>query len=702
MIGFRGRFIFVYYIFLYLLTATSAFQVQCPTSVQAGQATQCNWIRTSGDGSSFGLLLREITQDHGGTLVTTVKNTNQDQGTFQVTFPDPSQYLLEVVRNLEPVPSNEVPQILASSSTITAKSAGQGSTTGSGSGSSGSSGSGSGSQSDTSSAGGGTPDTTSSSRTSTSSSPAPPPPSPPSATSTAETQTDEEPSNTAAPSTSENSSQTQATTTSDTQSLSSSSVRTPGNLFPSPSATATSADDTSGDSGNGDTSLAAGAGSSTSPSTTNTPFPPFPYPSTNGSGATKSSSKLALIIGLTLGLLTFVLLLLALLFFLIRLRRRRATTIFYREKMGGRRLIFSNGSPEGGYGGAFASGVGAGVGGAGALVVEKSETYRNNPSTSGTTDPGPSGNRRSSVVGSRVIDATAAGAIAGYAYSVSEYSDRTSRTGSLDSKIAELWRNARGAINGLTRSRSRRTIQSGYSGYGDGNIRVDGNISDSNSNSTGTNFTFHVSEPSSSEPSVFYTAVPKPRPPSENEPVGQDMGSGIGWLKPEPPKPVTLKERLSPWFNFPFRPPPQAELPTSTIPSWHSNMSGTGTAQESEIVAKPNANTVAFPAPAPGGTSSSSTGGGLAIPASSHSGEGTSEEAFGSYESYVSLLGLPAVSSSQNHEPPVRQQPTPESFTWGSVRSSTTSSTVSYPPVSHGVMTTTFESRTSHGRSDEY
>ncbi|THV05867.1 hypothetical protein K435DRAFT_62137 [Dendrothele bispora CBS 962.96] len=740
----RRRFNLVYHILLYnLLPSPSlrpvpgafAFQVQCPTSVQTGQAVQCTWIRTSGDGSSFGLLLRETTQDHGGTLVTTVENTSQDQGSFQVTFPDATQYLLEVVKNLEPVPSDQVPQILASSSTITAKS-----------------------------------------NTQQQPSPA-------------------DPTSDSGGNSSNSNGQSQQTSTS-------SSVRTPGNLFPSPSPSSGDV----GSSSTGDNSE--GSGTSPAPSsplsTQSSSSPGSPLQPTSsitpGGSSSSSSNKLALIIGLTLGLLTFVLLLLALLIFLLRRRRRYATTVFYREKMGGRRLVFSSGSPEGGYGGAFASGVGAGVGGAGAMVVEKlpsSDAYNSNrkdvlsvPAGRGArsnnnndNDPPPGSNRHSAAANrptsQDVIDLTAAGVISGYAYSISEYSDRTSRTGSLDSKIAELWRNARVAINGLTRARSRRstsrrTIQSGYSGYyGDGNIRVDGSdgtsISRSGSGSgsddndddinksgtSGTNFSFHVTQPSptngfssslsSSEPSVFYTAVPKPQQPQPQssqpvrdtvldtntgtgtdtgELVGGNMGSGIGFVKADSSKTgvvTTLMDRLTPWFHFPTfsRPPPQAGIPTSTVPSWHSNSSnvnpvGEGSTADTTRVSY-NANVVPFPSSNAQSQSRSSNpqgGGTLTVPtqahrsAQSHSTEATNtEEGFGSYASYVSLLGLPhgtATSPGQNHESPLGpRQSNGSSFTWASVKSGT-SSTVSYPPVSHGIMTTVSESHLSHGRSDEY
>ncbi|THV05871.1 hypothetical protein K435DRAFT_960920 [Dendrothele bispora CBS 962.96] len=462
--------------------------------------------------------------------------------------------------------------------------------------------------------------------------------------------------------------------------------------------------------------------------------------------------------------------------------------------MGGRRLVFSSGSPEGGYGGAFASGVGAGVGSAGAMVVEKlpsSDEHNSNlkdvvsvPSGRGARLNNdnvvvrklPPGSNCHSAAANRptsqdVIDLTAAGVISGYAYSISEYSDRTSRTGSLDSKIAELWRNARVAINGLTRARSRRstsrrTIQSGYSGYyGDGNIRVDGSdgtsISRSGSGSddnddinksgtSGTNFSFHVTQPSptnglssslsSSEPSVFYTAVPKPQQsqPQSSQPVrdtipdantgtgtdtgelvGGNMGSGIGFVKADSSKPgvvTTLMDRLTPWFHFPTfsRPPPQAGIPTSTVPSWHSNFSNVDLVGEGSTAdpTKGSYNTNAsFNAQSQSRSSDPQGGGTLTVPSQAHSVRAHSteatntEEGFGSYASYVSLLGLPrgtATSSGQNHESPLGlRQSNGSSLTWASVKSGG-SSTISYSPVSHGIMTTVSESHLSHGRSDEY
>ncbi|KAF5344414.1 hypothetical protein D9758_015471 [Tetrapyrgos nigripes] len=322
-------FVHILYIWssLLRLQAVHAFQVQCPSPARVNEPTECKWIRTNGDPLTFGLLLRNNTQDHGGDLVDIVQGSNDDSRTFNVTFPDAGQYLLEVVSNTEPVASDAVPQVLASSSTIEAVAIS----------------SGSGSNQDSSSSSISTESTTSSRgrrQSSTSSIPI---------------------------------------TTS--PSASPAATITTSLSFTAINSLTTSVDD--GQSTNTQESSTSVSISSSDQSSSpdqvlvTTAFPPtstIPASTTQALSdtSTQSKSRLPLILGLAFGLLAILLGLLLLFFCYSRNRRRRreATQTFCQEKLGNRSIAlsaeddvsFSIGGPTPNFQYQFGSGIGAQTG----------------------------------------------------------------------------------------------------------------------------------------------------------------------------------------------------------------------------------------------------------------------------------------------------------------------------------------------------
>ncbi|KAL0569117.1 hypothetical protein V5O48_012853 [Marasmius crinis-equi] len=105
---------------LFLLPLVASFALTVPGQVIVGKPAQVQWIRHNGDPSSFSLLLRRNDQDHGGTLITTIRSTPDSQGSAQFTVDQATSYLIEIVLDLTPVADDQVPIVRATSSTIIA------------------------------------------------------------------------------------------------------------------------------------------------------------------------------------------------------------------------------------------------------------------------------------------------------------------------------------------------------------------------------------------------------------------------------------------------------------------------------------------------------------------------------------------------------------------------------------------------------
>ncbi|KAF9264425.1 hypothetical protein L218DRAFT_998777 [Marasmius fiardii PR-910] len=98
-----------------------SFQVIAPSTVTIGKAAQVQWIRHNGDPSSFSLLLRRDNQDRGGMLIITITSTSDSQGTADFTSDEQTNYLIQIISDLQPLQGNQQPkQILATSSKISA------------------------------------------------------------------------------------------------------------------------------------------------------------------------------------------------------------------------------------------------------------------------------------------------------------------------------------------------------------------------------------------------------------------------------------------------------------------------------------------------------------------------------------------------------------------------------------------------------
>ncbi|THU88345.1 hypothetical protein K435DRAFT_866362 [Dendrothele bispora CBS 962.96] len=440
---------------VYHIQLSEAFQVNCPSTVNVGQQVDCTWIRNNGDDSSFGLLLHATSQDQSGTVVQTIRNTNQEQATFPVTFDHADQFLIEVV----PPDTTQRTNIKASSSTITAVSSGS---AGSGSGNSASTSSSTGNDDNTNTNGNvaatsTTQATQGSTVTSTSSAngggtqntgvPFNPGVIKVPAFSTSNTPASTDSSlPTSSPSTDATSSNPTGTTVTATQSISLLSTLT---LTP--------------------TSLA--SSSIINPSQPST----LPQPSSDS-----SKSKLPLIMGLVFGILALVLVVLSLLYTYSRSKRRKETSEFWNEKMvrngRGRGLTFDVVSPFG----TIRGGGGGGGGGAEGDMVEKGGVGINvdvgvgasaalaslTPAAGGSGGGGGGGRQRDSD-----------------ARSASVYSYRSSRYGSLDPKVAMLWQNARDRVSGLSRNNTNATKQSTQGGLVDADVGNSGAIGGSSSSS---------------------------------------------------------------------------------------------------------------------------------------------------------------------------------------------------------------------------
>ncbi|KAK7468262.1 hypothetical protein VKT23_002771 [Stygiomarasmius scandens] len=675
---FASLFFAVFVQLLYHIRVSSAFQINCPSTANVGEQVDCTWIRNNGDDSSFGLLLHPTSQDQTGTVVQTIRDTTQDQATFPVTFDHPDQFIIEVV----PPDTDRRTNIKASSSTINAVSSGN---------------SGSGTSSSTISNDGNT-NTVSNNGAATSTTSAVP-----SSTSSADANTQTSQVGVFNPG-------FPVIKLPETDS-SSSPQPTPAAFVPSSgasgaipvSAATNPATVTATQSFLSTLTLNPAGPTSINPSQPSS----FPQPSSDSKG-----SKLPLIMGLTFGILAFLLVILSLLYTYSRSRRRKQTSMFWNEKMvrngRGRGLVFDVVSPFGTL-----------KGGKGENGAEVSDMVEKGGAQGVGTNVNVGTGASAALA---ALSSTAGGQRESDIRSVSEYSYRTSRSESLDPKIAMLWQNARERVSGLSRSNTavtkstqaglvgtsgsgaggsplpsvressekatdRATLSvsqshdsaiSGYSEFGlsayggyrgsgaeSGITRIgDASARSSSSASLSPRGSVSISvahptipssspfglpisysapslpispsapipaatlavpaaaatiyqtsprnpfadqnqvafpqiqdqEPSrqsaysassgSSEPSVFYTAVPK----------GPGEGNSLAVPTPAQPAPTTIKERLAPWFTFPprpqpgpstlspalatalspgssiDRPPPDASLPTSVNSTWNSNM----------------------------------------------------------------------------------------------------------------------------------
>ncbi|KAK7435043.1 hypothetical protein VKT23_019851 [Stygiomarasmius scandens] len=607
---------------LNLLSATSrAFQVQCPSPAPVGQSTECKWIRTSGDGSSFGLLLREITQDHGGTLVSTIRNTGQGSGTFEVTYPDTGQYLLEVVRNLDGVSSNEVPQVLASSQTITAVSnqnSGNDQDSKKSNGSTSKSASVTPGRSQSTTVSGDASDGNSGNEQINDGSNADG-----SVAIAPATRKQRATTHSRVPA----ASSTQGITASSSLSVTTSSAQSlTSSASISQSTTTVNSSDASVSS-----PLSLDASHSFSlPSST---------PSISSAASSPSNSNLPLVFGLSFGLLFLLIAILLFLLGIARSRRRRATSVFYQEKMENNTdLSFSDEKLE--------------SGGNIDDVQVPSQRSRITISVGEVSRPD----------------------------SPSSYSYRTSRTGSVDPRIAALWQNARSRISGLTTSTEISMILSA-SGTESGVTRVVDVSSNADTNSSSNRqSTLSFGAPSSmSEPEVLYTTAPA----AQAARLGEALG--VGWDKPAPRKQVMIKETLAPWFRFPPRPPPHASLPqTVNTASWNSNLWVAAHSNNTTVSSVTGTDSVVFP------TVQRSH---LSVPQDATLGADD--------ESYRSLASVPIVSlnshDASNPRLATSQYQAEASSTW--TLAGTRSSSGSAPPVPDLF---SYSSHASHGRTDEY